>query len=187
MSQITIETKDIMKMVEYACCVLVIIFAIFYAGTAVYNSGRAAGIESVPTPTPTPVPTPTPAPTPTPVTMVAAPIVQVPTIDYLNDIQSVGTNYGYICLVDSSGNEYLVMNFDPGTAELTGASYSGTVVGTYNGIPELENVALTSYPRYYYPRNQPSAPVYYHRDYNRVNNRDTTRYGMTPWGIGVGV
>jgi hypothetical protein len=124
---------------------LIVIGVVAFCAVALYSVGHSNGLSdaesaqiAVPIPTPTPTITPTPAPSP---------------ITYITDVQSVGTEYGYVCLVDGNGKEYLVMNFDPGTAELLHASYSGTIVGSYNGIPELENVALTAYPDYDYYQN----------------------------------
>ena len=108
-----------------------------------YSSGYAAGVASVPAPTPTPTPAPTP-------TASAITVTRSSTVDYIRDVQSIGTEHGYVCMVDWGGHEFLIVDFYPGTAELLGASYSGTVTGSYNGIPMLENVAMTQQPVYYY-------------------------------------
>lgn len=140
-----IGDMEIAKIGAYLVGIAVVVSMILVCGMALYDSGHSAGISETKStqtalPTPTPTPTVTPPPTPSP-------------IAYITDVQSVGTDYGYVCLVDGNGKEYLVMNFDPGTAELLHASYSGTIVGSYNGIPELENVALTAYPNYDYYQN----------------------------------
>jgi hypothetical protein len=193
MGSITIDSEAILKTCEWIAVILVIVFAIWYVGTDIYNTGRADGVASAPTVSPTPAPTPTPqAPvyvvpnTNSPVYVVSNaqnPIYVTPTpkTDYISDVQSTGTDWGYVCMVDQYGKEYLIMNFDQNTAELFGASYSGTEVGTYNGIPELENVALTVFPQYYY-NNQPDE---YHSTRNYYGHTVKTRYGMAPWGIGV--
>jgi hypothetical protein len=179
-----------------AACTVILAIILAAVGCAIYDMGRnegyTAGVASVPTPAPTPVPTPVPAPAPvinTPVSYTGYPAAQVPTIDYINDVQSFGTQYGYVCLVDGNGNEYLIENFDVGTAELLQASYSGTVVSTYNGIPMLENVALTAYPPqqntvYYYSGSYyaPSDTGHYIRTvnyrYHRIINSAPPGYNI---------
>jgi hypothetical protein len=166
--KIEFETRELAK---YLMTVLFIIFCLTIGAYMSYHIGKEAGVASVPVPTATPVPTPIPAPA----TLVpAAPAMPVPVIAYISDVSSIGTDFGYVCLVDQYGREYLIMNFDPGTAELLHASYSGTVVNTYNGIPMLENVALTAYqPVDYYQNRQ-----YYYRQDDEQNNykRYYTRY-----------
>ena len=139
-----IGDMEIAKIGAYLVGIAVVVSMILVCGIVLYDAGHSAGVSDTKsaqnvvalTPTPTVTPTPTPSP-----------------IAYITDVQSVGTDYGYVCLVDGNGKEYLVMDFDPGTAELLHASYSGTIVGSYNGIPELENVALTAYPNYDYYQN----------------------------------
>jgi hypothetical protein len=160
---IDIDSKAILKACEWIAVILAIGFVCFYAGTAIYNTGKADAA------------TPTTAPvyvTPNqPATIYVTPqptltyVFPSPTIDYITDVQSIGTEWGYVCMVDGNGQEYLIMNFDQNTAQLLHASYSGTVTGSYNGIPELENVALTGYPHYYYtPINRPNVPDNHYRE-----------------------
>jgi hypothetical protein len=131
-----------------AAGVVIVAVLLALSACAVYDLGRdngfSAGVASVPTPAPTPVPTPATVPVPAPV--VVQPVVIQPTLTTITNVQSIGTQWGYVCIVDNTGTEYLITNFDPGTAELLGASYSGTTISSYNGIPMVENVALTAYP-----------------------------------------
>jgi len=182
MTQITIDTTNLGKYLVIIGFTALIVIA---AGLIMYDFGHDAGVASVPV-APVITASPTPAPTSAPAAVVVAapvvPVVQVPVTDYIGDVQSVGTDYGYVCLVDGSGHEYLIMNFDPGTPELLHASYSGTVVNTYNGIPMLDDVALTGYPPYDYTSDhewtQKSNYVQYN-EYIRYN-----RYGQSVKCVG---
>ena len=90
-----IGDMEIAKIGAYLVGIAVVVSMILVCGMALYDSGHSAGISETKStqtalPTPTPTPTVTPPPTPSP-------------IAYITDVQSVGTDYGYVCLVDGNG------------------------------------------------------------------------------------
>ena len=155
------DKKKLLMLWVALLAIAVIAIALIGGYTVGHHSAASENIVSVPPAASTTTPSPTIAPTATP-TIPA--VVQTPTIAYINNVQSIGTAYGYVCLVDHNGNEFLIMNFYQNTAQLLGASYTGTVVGSYNGIPMVQNVALLSYPA-------DQSTVYYTAyDYNGYRN-----------------
>jgi hypothetical protein len=145
MTQITIDSGDILKALAIIMVVVAICAGSFYAGTVMYN--RASTNESAAPVYVTPNQPAVIYVQPHPTLIYVTP---TPKTDYISDVQSTGTEYGYVCLVDRYGKEYLINYFDRNTVERLGASYSGTESGTYNGIPILDDVVMTANPQYYY-------------------------------------
>ena len=137
---------DLTKLGMIVCLILLVIAFGYAAYEKGINDSKVSSVDISTVPT---VVQQTPQPTvgPTPVPSIA--VVTEPTLEQtatVYAVSDVGSQGGYICMVDKYGNEYLVINFDQGTPELLGASYTGAVDGSYNGIPMLENVALIGYP-----------------------------------------
>ena len=148
---------------------IIAIVALVYGGMWVYNTGRDAGIASVPTPLPTTAPTPTPAPqtTASVSTVIVPQTAPVTQIEFV--VSSTTMSNGYYEVITTNNQILAIPGYDVWNTLEPQGTYTAQVTGYSNGIYYVDNVVQLIPPPpenvvYYSNGYWPSYPHYYYNN-----------------------